>query len=120
MDDFDWDFSDDDDYYGRRGNWRFQAGCLLVIGAIIFAIIAVAWIVHHRRQIEVVLFFAILATGGWLARGYFTPLFQRRPRLDSTATPTPLAQLKPGAVHTTGLVGLGAAPLHAPLGAPAC
>jgi hypothetical protein len=118
MDDFDWDFSDD--AIARRDrDLRFDAGCFLAVVAMVFVIAALLWIVRHRRQVEIVMFFAFLAGGGWLARGYVTPLFRRR-KPDLSPPPTPLADLKPGAVHTTGLVGVSAPALHAPLGAPPC
>ena len=119
MDDFDWDFSLD---VGTRRDreWRFEVGCFFFVVAMVLAFVVLVWLFHHRRQVEVVLFFAFLAGAGFFARGYVTPLFQRREKLDASAAPTPLAAMKPGPVHTTGLVGISAPPLHAPLGAPPC
>ncbi len=124
MDDFDWDFSGDDStdiYWGSR---RRGSGCFLIAVGLFFALVlafsALVWMLQHKRQIEIVVFFAFVGAGGWFARGYVAPLFARRSRPDASAAPMLLAQAKPGPVHTTGLVGVSAAPLHAPLGAPPC
>ncbi len=119
MDDFDfeWDFSDDDDpYHGGR-----NSGCLWLTVGLLVVLFSFVWIIHHKRQVELIVFVGLLGGAAYLGRGYVTPLFARRgPRPDASATPTPLAQVKPGSVHTAGLVGLGAPPVHAPLGAPPC
>jgi hypothetical protein len=45
---------------------------------------------------------------------------RRASRADASALPVPLADVKPGPVHTAGLVGVGDVAKHAPLGAPLC
>ena len=118
--DFD-DRYDDDAIFTTLHRRRSGCGCYSAVMAIVLSLMALAWLVAHRRQVEVAVFVACVGTAGYLARRPILGLFERHEHLDATAVPVPLAKLEPGKpTHTAGLVGLGAAPLHPPFGAPPC
>src|ERR1700690_1033545 len=118
--DFDFDFRSGDGEYRRPG-----CGCAVAIAFAFLIVFAIAWLVAHRRQVELVAIVALLALAAYLARDRLAQALQwfRRPRAsaDPSTMPTPLANVRVGPVHTAGLVGFtGGGAHHAPLGAPPC
>jgi hypothetical protein len=120
--DIEWDFTVDHRYGRHRSGCGCQAILMGIFVAIFGTLALVAWVLHHRRQIELVVFFGLVVTAAYLGRGYITPLFASRAvKQDADAPPTPLQDVKPGFVHTMGLVGGVAAPiLHDPLRGTPC
>ncbi|HSQ61557.1 MAG TPA: hypothetical protein VLM85_00025 [Polyangiaceae bacterium] len=123
---FDYDDAGDALIGPRRARWRRRRGCYSFIVTTALFVMAAIWLVAHRRQVEVAVFVACVGAAGYLARrpvldGIKSGLFKSVKTLDATAVPVPLASVQPGkTIHTAGLVGLGAAPLHPPFGAPPC
>ncbi len=118
MDDFDWEWDftiEDRSYRHRRG---LGCGAILVFFPVFLFLflLTFVWVLHHRRQLEVVIFVGLVATVAWLARGYVTPYFRLASPKDANAPPTTLAEVKEGLVHTTGLAfGVTAPVLHDPI-----
>jgi hypothetical protein len=119
MGDFDFDIDSDDTYasgYGRQG-----CGCgAFLVGALV-VFIALVWLFHHKRPVELAVIVGCLVTVAYLGRGPALAFVRRPTRLDPKGLPTPLAKVEVGqSTHTAGLVGMNVAPMHAPLGAPPC
>ena len=111
----------DDAIFTTLHRRRMGCGCYSAVIAIVLSLMVLAWLVRHRRQVEIGAFVACIGAAGYLARQPILERLKRSKPLDATAVPVPLASVEAGKpTHTAGLVGLGAAPLHPPFGAPPC
>ncbi len=118
---FDGSWSDD----GTNRSQPGCSGCLAVggifVGIIVF-IFAFFWLITHKRQVELIVVVGLVGAAAYFGRGYLFALFDRRgARAELGTMPTPLADVKAGALtRAAGLVGVNAPTQHAPLGAPPC
>ncbi len=111
--------------YSDNNEWKYEQakGCGCGVGAIVACVVfifTVVWMGSHAKQVHALIAVACACVALWLARAPLRAMFHRARGLDPTAVPVPLASVKVGEpTHTTGLVGIGEKPHHAPLGAPA-